>query len=634
MRNRSLRGREFVLLSVSLALWCLVAHPIAAQTLTIGTVGGNKNETVYVPVTFVAGATATITAFQMDVSFSSARLVPGTVAAGTALGSQVVRSSTPSTGLLRLVVYSPTNAALPAGQVAVLSFTISGTAPNGVTPLSANTGSTRFSSIGAVSLTPASITNGGVDVGGATGRADASVVKDVDNPIAVPGQPLTYTITVNNAGPDALTGATVSDVFPLELTGVSWTCVPSGAASCSAAGSGDISDHVNLPVSSSVTYVATGTLVSVISGPVTNTARVANAAGVADPSGGNNSDEAVSSPDAVPPRVLVVGSVPDTGNGSVSAGESTSASLTQLKLGFSEGVYDPAGDTASDDVTNPANFMLVEAGANGLFATTACGATQGDDVAVSIPAVVYSQPSATATVLLNGVEAIPAGRYRLLACGSTTITDLSANPLDGNADGTGGDEFTLDFTASQTNLLDNPNLDDDLQIGGWAGTGDDPGDVAWSLSDAGAADTSGSVLLQSLTGDYTTTTVSQCVQLPGPGIYAARAKGLVASSAPGDPDVLVQVKQYATTNCTGTVQSTLSSPTLSGTTSGQWSSALSLVVTVPGGVQSALVTLRSSAGAAFPYTVNLDDLVFGESSAIFTDGFESGSAAAWSVVTP
>ena len=37
-----------------------------------------------------------------------------------------------------------------------------------------------------------------------------------------------YTITVANAGPSAVTGAPVTDTFPAALTGVTWTCAPTG----------------------------------------------------------------------------------------------------------------------------------------------------------------------------------------------------------------------------------------------------------------------------------------------------------------------------------------------------------------------------------------------------------------------
>ena len=79
--------------------------------------------------------------------------------------------------------------------------------------------------------------------------ADLSITKDDGQTEAVAGQPVTYTITVGNAGPSDAVAATVSDVFPAELTSCSWTCVGTGGGTCTAGpAAGDISDTVDLPV--------------------------------------------------------------------------------------------------------------------------------------------------------------------------------------------------------------------------------------------------------------------------------------------------------------------------------------------------------------------------------------------------
>ena len=63
---------------------------------------------------------------------------------------------------------------------------------------------------------------------------------------AVPGQVLTYTINVGNAGSNDVNGATVSDTLPSGLTGVTWTCAAAGGASCgSSSGAVSISETVS-----------------------------------------------------------------------------------------------------------------------------------------------------------------------------------------------------------------------------------------------------------------------------------------------------------------------------------------------------------------------------------------------------
>ena len=117
--------------------------------------------------------------------------------------------------------------------------------------------------------------------------ADLSITKTDGVTTAVPGGSVTYTITASNAGPDPVTGGTVTDTFPGILT-CTWTCVGAGGGTCTAAGSGNISDTVNLPVGGSVTYTASCTISASATGTLDNTASVSGGA-AGDPDTGNNS---------------------------------------------------------------------------------------------------------------------------------------------------------------------------------------------------------------------------------------------------------------------------------------------------------------------------------------------------------
>src|SRR5207244_4108639 len=77
-----------------------------------------------------------------------------------------------------------------------------------------------------------------------TPTADLAITK-TDGVTAVnQGGTLTYTIVASNAGPSAVVGATVSDVFPAQLSSVTWTCAASAGSSCPASGSGNIGASV------------------------------------------------------------------------------------------------------------------------------------------------------------------------------------------------------------------------------------------------------------------------------------------------------------------------------------------------------------------------------------------------------
>lgn len=106
----------------------------------------------------------------------------------------------------------------------------------------------------------------------------------------VPGTSVTYTITASNAGPDAVSRATVSDTFQAPLSSCHWTCAGGAGGACSSAGTGNINDNtVTLPVGGTATYTATCTLPTSATGTLSNTATITDPTGVTDPSPGNNS---------------------------------------------------------------------------------------------------------------------------------------------------------------------------------------------------------------------------------------------------------------------------------------------------------------------------------------------------------
>ncbi len=130
-------------------------------------------------------------------------------------------------------------------------------------------------------------------------QADLSITKTAPATIAN-GAPITYTIVVTNAGPQAADGALFSDTVPAAVTGVGAVCgSPSPGAACGAvsvAGNAVTSTITTLPSGATVTFTVTGTAPQ--SGTFTNTASVITPVGVTDPNdpartgAGNNSASA------------------------------------------------------------------------------------------------------------------------------------------------------------------------------------------------------------------------------------------------------------------------------------------------------------------------------------------------------
>jgi uncharacterized repeat protein (TIGR01451 family) len=132
----------------------------------------------------------------------------------------------------------------------------------------------------------ASITLAGT---GAALQADVAVTLGDDRGFVQVGDTLDYVITVSNAGPAAAT-ASVQDVLPAGLGNGTWVCVPTGAATCTPAGSGDtLADSATLPVGTSANYVYSATVQAGAPERIENTASAAVGAGVVDPVPGNDS---------------------------------------------------------------------------------------------------------------------------------------------------------------------------------------------------------------------------------------------------------------------------------------------------------------------------------------------------------
>ncbi len=162
--------------------------------------------------------------------------------------------------------------------------------------------------------------------------ADLSISKDNGQTSTVPGEQTTYTIIVTNNGPSDVSGATVTDNFPAILAGVTWTCSSSGGASCTAGGSGNINDTINLPAGTSVTYSATGTVNSNATGTLANTASVTAPGGATDPNPGDESDN--DSDDLTPQADMVISKSDDPPV--VIAGETLTYTLLITNNGPSE----------------------------------------------------------------------------------------------------------------------------------------------------------------------------------------------------------------------------------------------------------------------------------------------------------
>jgi uncharacterized repeat protein (TIGR01451 family) len=117
---------------------------------------------------------------------------------------------------------------------------------------------------------------------------DIAVEKTDNATTAVAGTTVDYRVTVINNSPSIVTGVTVTDNFPPQLTNVTWICNGAGAT-CAGSGTGNINDTVTLLPNGQANYLITGMLpASTPPGTLTNTATVTTPAGFTETNPANN----------------------------------------------------------------------------------------------------------------------------------------------------------------------------------------------------------------------------------------------------------------------------------------------------------------------------------------------------------
>ncbi|MDS4032118.1 MAG: IPTL-CTERM sorting domain-containing protein [Candidatus Contendobacter sp.] len=244
--------------------------------------------------------------------------------------------------------------------------------------------------------------------------ADLAITKTDGVTTAVPGNSVIYTLTVTNTGPDAVNGATVADTFPASLT-CTWTCVGAGGGTCTAAGSGNLNDTVNLPVGGSVAYTASCNISPSATGSLANTATVAAPGGVTDPTPGNNS---ATDTDTLTPQADL--SITKTDGVTTAApGGSTTYTIVASNAGPSTATGVTVSDTFPASLTGCSTTAVVAGGASGHDP----GPTAGNlnDTGITLPPGASVTYTATCTVDVSAT-----GTLSNTATITATTTDSNA----------------------------------------------------------------------------------------------------------------------------------------------------------------------------------------------------------------
>ncbi len=245
--------------------------------------------------------------------------------------------------------------------------------------------------------------------------ANLGITKTNGTTTVAPGGTTVYTIVASNTGPSNAPGTNVTDTFPASLT-CTYTCAMAGGATGCTAGSGNINQTVNLPVSGSVTYTATCAVSGAATGTISNTATVAPGAGVTDPVPGNNS---ATDTDTVAPPSADLSITKTDGRTTATQGSTGSYTIVVGNAG-------PNAATATVNDTVPAGFTVSGFTCTGTGGAT-CPATGGASQVIAAP--VSLPVGSTATFVVNGTYS-QVGTVSNTA--TVTITAPATDPVAGN----------------------------------------------------------------------------------------------------------------------------------------------------------------------------------------------------------
>jgi uncharacterized repeat protein (TIGR01451 family) len=233
--------------------------------------------------------------------------------------------------------------------------------------------------------------NSATDVDAVLAVADLSVSKTDGRTGALPGDTLTYTIDIANAGPSAAVGALVQDTIPVELSGATWTCLATAGSACmTPSGSGDIAERVDLGPGGTVTFTVIAIVRPGATGTIVNNATVEAPSGMSDPTPSNN---AASDSTALSPLADVSITKTD-GVSTITAGAPTTYSIVVANPGPSAISAVRIIDSLPAVLTTPPWTCAPTGGAT-------CGASSGIgslDEVVDLPAASTVRYTVTATV--------------------------------------------------------------------------------------------------------------------------------------------------------------------------------------------------------------------------------------------
>ncbi|NCD72372.1 T9SS type B sorting domain-containing protein [Mucilaginibacter agri] len=371
------------------------------------------------------------------------------------------------------------------------------------------------------SVDPTPNNNTAVDTDTQNSQADLTITNTDGKVSYTPGTNNTYTVVATNTGPSDAPGSTVTYTLPAGITGT-WTATYAGGAAGSANGINDISETVNMPAGSSVTYTVIVTVPSGQTGPFITKAMIAVPTGITDPTPTNNTANDI-----------------DLRNSDADLSITNTDNQPNYIPGTTNTYTVVASNIGPSDALNSTVTYTLPAGITSTWTATYTGGASGSASGTNNINETVNMPVGS-TITYNVIVPIPSSQSGpFVTVAAIATPGLISDPVTANNTATDGDiqnsqaDLSISNTDGQGTYI--PGTTNTYTVvAANAGPSDAPGSVITYTLPAGVTATWTATFAEGATGNASGIgNINQSVDLPSGGSVSYTITAAIASNVTG-----------------------------------------------------------------------------------------------------